>query len=79
MIMNDVKKAIQQVANENNVKLDLNNLSLTLKETGIDSLALLNLIFKVETKLGIRLDDSELIKIKNLQDLIDAFSNKLNK
>ncbi len=77
--MNDVKKAIQQVANENNVKLDLNNLSLTLKETGIDSLALLNLIFKVETKLGIRLDDSELIKIKNLQDLIDAFSNKLNK
>lgn len=75
--MSDIKKTIQQVANENNVKLDLNNPNLTLKETGIDSLALLNLIFKVETKLGVRLDDSELVQIKNLQDLIDAFSKKI--
>ncbi len=75
--MNDIKKIIQQVANENSVKLDLNNPNLTLKETGIDSLALLNLIFKVENKLGVRLEDSELVKIKNLQDLINAFSKKI--
>lgn len=74
--MKDIKKTIQEVANENNVKLNLNNPNLTLKETGIDSLALLNLIFKVETKLGARLEDDELVKIKNLQDLINAFSNK---
>lgn len=74
--MKDIKKTIQEVANENNVKLNLNNPNLTLKETGIDSLALLNLIFKVETKLGVRLEDDELVKIKNLQDLINAFSNK---
>ncbi len=75
--MNDIKKIIQQVANENSVKLDLNNPNLTLKETGIDSLALLNLIFKVENKLGVRLEDSELVKIKNLQDLINAFLKKI--
>ncbi len=75
--MNDIKKIIQQVANENSVKLDLNNPNLTLKETGIDSLALLNLIFKVENKLGVRLEDSELVKIKNLQDLMNAFSKKI--
>ncbi len=75
--MNDIKKIIQQVANENSVKLDLNNPNLTLKETGIDSLALLNLIFKVENKLGVRLEDSELVKIKNLQDLINTFSKKI--
>lgn len=75
--MNDIKKIIQQVANENSVKLDLNNPNLTLKEIGIDSLALLNLIFKVENKLGVRLEDSELVKIKNLQDLINAFSKKI--
>lgn len=66
---------IESIAKKNNLKIDFNNYELTLKESGIDSLALLNLIFKVENELNIRIPDEKLIEIKKLGDLLEIFSN----
>lgn len=66
---------IESIAKKNSLKIDFNNYELTLKESGIDSLALLNLIFKVENELNIRIPDEKLIEIKKLGDLLEIFSN----
>lgn len=70
-----VISVIESIAKKNNLKIDFNNYELTLKESGIDSLALLNLIFKVENELNIRIPDEKLIEIKKLGDLLEIFSN----
>lgn len=75
----DVKATIKSVAQKNNLKIDFNKTDLTLKDLGIDSLALLNLIFKVETELGVQIDDATLSQIKNLGDLIAGFETTVNK
>lgn len=66
-----VINVIKSIAEKNKLKIDFTNLDLTLKESGIDSLALLNLIFKVENELNIRIPDEELVKIKKLGDLLE--------
>ena len=72
-------ETILNVAKENNIKLDFNNLNIGLKEIGIDSLSMMNLIFKIESKIGTQLDDSVLVKIKTLGELINAFETQINK
>lgn len=67
----DIKKVLSEIAQENNIKLNLNNLDANLKELGIDSLKTMDLIFKVEKRLNIMIPDEKLIKIKNLNDLIN--------
>lgn len=79
MDRNYIINVIQNVAKENNIKLDINNLNVGLKEIGIDSLAMMNLIFKIESQLNIQLPDEVLIQIKNLGQLISAFKNELSK
>lgn len=79
MDRNYIIDVIQNVAKENNIKLDINNLNIGLKEIGIDSLAMMNLIFKIESQLKVQLPDDVLIQIKNLDQLISAFINQLSK
>ncbi len=75
----DIILVIQKVAKENKINLDINNLNIGLKEVGIDSLAMMNLIFKIESELKVQLPDDVLVKIKNLNELISAFNNEINK
>lgn len=74
---NQVLNTIMKVAQANHIKLNPQNLDVTLKDIGVDSLAMMDLIFKVENELGVQLDDHVLVKIKNLGDLINAFNNAL--
>lgn len=74
---NIVKLAIKKVAEKNKIKIDFENPDLTLKDLNVDSLALLNLIFNIENELNVRLKDDELVKIKNLKELISAFEKAL--
>lgn len=74
-----VIETIKSVAKENNLKINFNKLDTTLKDIGIDSLALLNLIFKIENKLNIQIENDKLIKIKNLDDLLNTFNDAYNK
>lgn len=69
----DVIETLKIVAKQNKLNIDFTNEHVTLKDIGIDSLALLNMIFKTEDILGVQLENAELIKIKNLGDLITAF------
>lgn len=79
MDRNYIIEVIKNVAKENNIKLDVNNLSIGLKEIGVDSLAMMNLIFKIESQLKVQLPDEVLVKIKNLDQLISAFMDQLSK
>lgn len=75
---NKVIETLKLVAKKNNLKIDFNNLSTTLKDTGIDSLALLNLIFNVESELKIQVEDHKLMSVKNLEDLINVLQETYN-
>lgn len=75
--MTKIEKIIDEVAKENNIKLNFSDLNVDLKSIGIDSLAAMNLIIQVEEKLGVSLDDEVLINIKTLSQLIDAFNQKI--
>lgn len=66
---------IKEVAKKNNIKIDFSNVDAPLKKLNIDSLASMNLIMEIEEKLGVTLDDSLLLEIKTLKDLIQAFEN----
>ena len=79
MNKNEIILVISKVAKENKINLDINNLNIGLKDIGIDSLALMNLIFKLENELKVQLPDEILIKIKNLNELIIAFEDQINK
>lgn len=74
----NVKEIIVKIAKQNHIKLDINNEQMTLKDVGIDSLAMMDLIFKIEAELDILIDDAELIKIKTLGDLIKTIEATLN-
>lgn len=73
----NVKEIIVKIAKQNHIKLDINNEQMTLKDIGIDSLAMMDLIFKIESELDILIDDAELIKIKTLGDLIKTIEATL--
>lgn len=74
-----VLDTLKSVAKQNNIKIDFNKLDTTLKDSGVDSLALLNLVFKVENELNVQLDNSKLVTIKNLGDLINTFDEAYSK
>lgn len=79
MDRNYIIEVIKNIAKENNIKLDVNNLNIGLKEIGVDSLAMMNLIFKIESQLKVQLPDEVLVQIKNLDQLISAFMDQLSK
>lgn len=73
---NKILQAIKEVAKEEKMNIDFSKLNVTLKDLKIDSLAAMNLIMKIEEKLGTTLSDETLLQIKTLEDLIHAFEKK---
>lgn len=76
-ILNIIKKFAKKS------KIDIEFVDATygveFKNLGIDSITVLNIIVIIEKQLGVRLDDSQLIKIKTINQLIDAFKQKIKK
>jgi acyl carrier protein len=72
---------IKKFAKKNKINIDFvdANYGIEFKNLGIDSITVLNIIVIIEKQLGIRLDDSQLIKIKTINQLIDAFKQKTKK
>jgi acyl carrier protein len=77
-IMNNILNTIIEVANNNKIKISEKNLDVSLKDLGIDSLSVMNLIIQVEEKLQKTLDDDVLVKIKTMQELVKAFEDIKN-
>jgi acyl carrier protein len=76
--MNNILNTIIEVANNNKIKISEKNLDVSLKDLGIDSLSVMNLIIQVEEKLQKTLDDDVLVKIKTMQELVKAFEDIKN-
>ncbi len=75
--MSKVTDTIKEVAKAENINIDFSNPDTNLKDLKVDSLAAMNLIMKIEDKLGVTLEDEKLLNIKTLNDLIKAFQEKL--
>ncbi len=73
--MNKTLSTIIEVANNNKIKISEKNLNVSLKDLGIDSLSVMNLIIQVEEKLQKTLDDDILVKIKTIEELVKAFED----
>ncbi len=70
-IFEEIKKLVKERFNKD-VQLDT-----VLSETGIDSLSLLDLVVDAEKQYGIMISDDELIRIKTVQDIVDAIKDKV--
>ncbi|SJZ45759.1 acyl carrier protein [Mycoplasmopsis verecunda] len=61
---------LKKLSKKKNISLDDN-----IKEIGIDSLDLAELVFEAEAKFGVELSDEQLAEIKTVKDIISIFSN----
>lgn len=66
---------LKQIVSQKTAK-EINDNS-NLRDLGIDSLDLLDLIIDVEEKFNIKITDDELLKIESLTDIINLIKNKL--
>lgn len=57
-----------------NVDLSVKDLNNTLKESKIDSLAAMTLIVAIEEELNILIADEDLIRVRTLNDLVNAIN-----
>ena len=74
-------KKINAVLKEQKINVDLTNeadLQKNLTDLGIDSFNALSIIVNLEEKFNIHMDDQEIAKIKNLQELINLLSKTIN-
>lgn len=55
------------------------DIEINFRDLDLDSLKLLDLITTIEQKLNITLPDEELIKLKNVKELIELIKKILNK
>jgi len=73
-ILNIIKDILKQ--QKINVAVNDDTMMTEFKNLGIDSITVLNIIVCIEKEVGLRLDDSELTKIKTVNQLIAAFEAK---
>lgn len=76
-IMSEINKVLEK--NNNTLRLSQKNADKPLKETGLDSLAMMEMIVEIEEKLNVTLPDDELLKIKTANDLISLIEKEANK
>ena len=70
-IFKEIQKIIKSKFNK---KVEINT---KLDEIGLDSLDLLDLIVDAEAQHGIKIEDSELLEIKTIEDVVKSISSKI--
>ena len=71
----DILNKINKIAKDLNINLSVENKDKTLKELGLDSLAVIGVIVKLENELQIHVSDEVLSGIKTLEQLVAAIEN----
>ncbi len=71
----DILNKINKIAKDLNINLSVENKDKTLKELGLDSLAVIGVIVKLENELKIHVSDEVLGGIKTLEQLVAAIEN----
>lgn len=51
----------------------------TFRDLGIDSIDLLDFVMKIENHFNIKIEDSELLKINSISDVISILEKKVKK
>lgn len=76
---NKILQIIKSTAQKNNIKITIDEsmLDKQFNTIGVDSLAIMSIIIQIETALNKQLPDEELLKIKTINQLIQAFE-KIN-
>lgn len=77
----EILEKIKRIAKEQklNVDLSIDNKDKSLKELGLDSLAVIGVIVKLENELKIYISDETLGKIQTLDQLVAAIEEAINK
>ena len=75
----EILEKIKKIAKEQKLNVDLSiaNKDKSLKELGLDSLAVIGLIVKLENELQIYVSDETLAKIQTLEQLVSAIEETL--
>ena len=71
----DILNKINKIAKDLNINLSVENKDKTLKELGLDSLAVIGVIVKLENELKIHVSDEVFGGIKTLEQLVAAIEN----
>ncbi|NOQ50222.1 MAG: acyl carrier protein [Mycoplasmataceae bacterium] len=71
-ILENLIKISDQISKNKNITI-----TSSLKEIGIDSLDLLDMIVELEGIYNIEIDDSVLLKLETVKDVIDAIEHKI--
>ena len=71
----DILNKINKIAKDLNINLSVENKDKTLNELGLDSLAVIGVIVKLENELKIHVSDEVLGGIKTLEQLVAAIEN----
>lgn len=70
-VQNTYEKVARIVADKLKIDISLVKPQSTLQDLGADSLALVEIIMKLEEQFGIEIDDEQAEKLKNVQEVVD--------
>ena len=73
-ILNIIKQSAQ--AQKININLDDKTLNTEFKTLGIDSISAFKIIVDIEKAMGLQLEDSQLMQLKTINQVIEAFEAK---
>ncbi len=73
--MNVFEKIKQEIYKDKKIEIKENS---KFKEIGIDSIDLLDFIVKIEEEFNIVIDDSKLLEIEQVSDIVKIIENLIN-
>jgi len=76
--MNDITKTVEQLMAKK-LKVDSIDPNKELRELGLDSLDIVELLLELEDELGVQFSSDELKSLKKVSDLYTAIKAKLKK
>ena len=81
MTIDQITNQINKILSKNNLsfKITPKNINSNLKDAGIDSLEMMELIVQVEEQLNIQLPDDKLLELKTASDLLNLIKDIVNK
>ncbi|MCF0217989.1 MAG: acyl carrier protein [Malacoplasma sp.] len=81
MTINEIISELNKVLKEKNInaKITEKNTNISFKDSGIDSLQMIETVVAIESKLNITLPDEKLLELKTVKDLIDLIDKIKNK
>ncbi|WP_381414938.1 phosphopantetheine-binding protein [Spiroplasma endosymbiont of Anurida maritima] len=72
-IFEEVKKRLAKKTSVKKIEMDT-----VLKDLGIDSLDIMDILIKAEEQFSIQIPDDKLMDIKSVKDIVEAFEVELN-